>query len=134
MCASVSSTGLGRSPTVISFARRQCVCSCLLVMKSKTKQANDIAVNTRVSEDTRAMVDRVCRAEGIGMSDVVREALQLFLAIYGAAGNRFLSSIERDAILSQIGAMAGRVREAIEVPGNPDLSGRRRAAVYRKSA
>jgi hypothetical protein len=103
-------------------------------MKSKTKQANDIAVNTRVSEDTRAMVDRVCRAEGIGMSDVVREALQLFLAIYGAAGNRFLSSIERDAILAQVGAMAGRVREAIEVPGNPDLSGRRRAAVYRKTA
>lgn len=119
---------------MIFFARRQCVCSCLLVMKSKTKEANDIAVNTRVSEGTRAMVDRVCQAEGLGMSDVVREALGLFLAIYGAAGNRFLSSIERDAILSQVGAMAGRVRDALESPGNPDLSGRRRATTYRKSA
>jgi len=97
-------------------------------MRKPTKQANDIAVNTRVSEDIRAAVDRVCQAEGLGMSDVVREALVMFLGVYTAAGNRFLSSIERDAILGHVRTMAGRVKDAIEAPGH--LMPARRAARY----
>jgi hypothetical protein len=103
-------------------------------MKSKTKQANDIAVNTRVSEDMRAAVDRLCRSEGIGMSDAVREAVAVFLALYTAAGNRLLSSLERDAILAQVRAMSGRVREAVEQPSPGHLSATRRAASYAKKA
>jgi hypothetical protein len=104
------------------------------VMKKQTKQANDIAVNTRVTEDMRAAVDRLCRSEGVGMSDTVREALAIYLALYGAAGNRLLSSLERDAILAQARAMSGRVRDAVEAPGTSDLARRRRATAYRKPA
>jgi len=118
----------GEHLMLISFAPAWGVCSCVVVMRKPTKQANDIAVNTRVSEDVRAAVDRVCQAENLGMSDVVREALVLFLGVYGSAGNRFLSSIERDAILAQVRTMAGRVKDAIEAPGV--LPPARRAARY----
>jgi hypothetical protein len=103
-------------------------------MKSKTKQANDIAVNTRVSEDMRAAVDRLCRSEGIGMSDAIREAVAIYLALYAAAGNRLLSSLERDAILAQVQAMSGRVREAVEQPTSGHLPGARAAVTYKKMA
>lgn len=103
-------------------------------MKSKTKQANDIAVNTRVSEDMRAAVDRLCRSEGIGMSDAIREAVAIYLALYAAAGNRLLSSLERDAILAQVQAMSGRVREAVEQPTSGHLPGARAAVTYKKRA
>jgi hypothetical protein len=103
-------------------------------MKKKTKQANDIALNTRVSEDMRAAVDRLCQSEGIGMSDAIREAVAIYLALYTSAGNRLLSSLERDAILAQARAMSGRVREAVEQPDSRHLPMQRRAAVYQKKA
>ena len=103
-------------------------------MKSKTKQANDIAVNTRVSEDMRAAVDRLCQSEGIGMSDAIREAVAIYLALYTAAGNRLLSSLERDAILAQARAMSGRVREAVEQPSTGHLSSGRKAVAYPRKA
>ena len=103
-------------------------------MKKQTKQANDIAVNTRVTEDMRAAVDRLCRSEGIGMSDAVREAVSVYLALYTAAGNRLLSSLERDAILARVREMSGRVREAVEQPTSGHLPMSRKAAVYPKKA
>jgi hypothetical protein len=103
-------------------------------MKKKTKQANDIAVNTRVTEDMRAAVDRLCQSEGIGMSDAIREAVAIYLALYTAAGNRLLSSLERDAILAQARAMSGRVREAVEQPASDHLAMTRKAATYKKRA
>jgi hypothetical protein len=103
-------------------------------MKKKTKQANDIAINTRVTEDMRAAVDRLCQSEGIGMSDAIREAVAIYLALYTAAGNRLLSSLERDAILAQARAMSGRVREAVEQPASGHLSGARAAVTYKKRA
>ena len=103
-------------------------------MKKQTKQANDIAINTRVSEDIRAAVDRLCRSEGVGMSEAVREAVSVYLALYTAAGNRLLSSLERDAILAQVQAMSGRVREAVEQSDSRHLPMSRRAAVYQKKA
>jgi hypothetical protein len=101
-------------------------------MKKQTKQANDIAINTRVSEDIRAAVDRLCRSEGVGMSEAVREAVSVYLALYTAAGNRLLSSLERDAILAQVQAMSGRVREAVEQPDSRHLTKARRAAAHPK--
>jgi hypothetical protein len=103
-------------------------------MKKQTKQANDIAINTRVSEDLRAAVERLCRSEGVGMSEAVREAVSVYLALYTAAGNRLLSSLERDAILAQVQAMSGRVREAVEQPDSRHLPMSRRAVVYQKKA
>jgi ADP-dependent phosphofructokinase/glucokinase len=103
-------------------------------MKKQTKQANDIAINTRVSEDLRAAVERLCRSEGVGMSEAVREAVSVYLALYTAAGNRLLSSLERDAILAQVQAMSGRVREAVEQSDSRHLPMSRRAAVYQKKA
>jgi hypothetical protein len=103
-------------------------------MKKQTKQANDIAINTRVSEDLRAAVERLCRSEGVGMSEAVREAVSVYLALYTAAGNRLLSSLERDAILAQVQAMSGRVREAVEQPSSGHLSGARAAVTYKKRA
>jgi hypothetical protein len=103
-------------------------------MKKQTKQANDIAINTRVSEDLRAAVERLCRSEGVGMSEAVREAVSVYLALYTAAGSRLLSSLERDAILAQVQAMSGRVREAVERPDSRHLPMQRRAAVYQKKA
>ena len=103
-------------------------------MKSKTKQANDIAVNTRVSEDMRAAVDRLCRSEGISMSDAIREAVSIYLALYAAAGNRLLSSLERDAILAEARAMSGRVREAVEQSDSRHLSATRAGAAHKKRA
>jgi ADP-dependent phosphofructokinase/glucokinase len=103
-------------------------------MRKQTKQANDIAINTRVSEDLRAAVERLCRSEGVGMSEAVREAVSVYLALYTAAGNRLLSSLERDAILAQVQAMSGRVREAVEQSDSRHLPMSRRAAVYQKKA
>jgi hypothetical protein len=103
-------------------------------MKKQTKQANDIAINTRVTEDMRAAVDRLCRSEGIGMSDAIREAVSIYLALYTSAGNRLLSSLERDAILAQARAVSGRVREAVEQPTSGHLPGARAAVTYKKRA
>jgi len=103
-------------------------------MKKQTKQANDIAVNTRVTEDMRAAVDRLCQSEGIGMSDAIREAVAIYLALYTAAGNRLLSSLERDAIFAQARAMSGRVREAVEQPTSGYLPMSRKVAAYPKKA
>jgi hypothetical protein len=103
-------------------------------MRKPTKQANDIAINTRVSEDLRAAVERLCRSEGVGMSEAVREAVSVYLALYTAAGNRLLSSLERDAILAQVQAMSGRVREAVEHPTSGHLPGARAAVTYKKRA
>jgi len=118
----------GEDLTCFPVACAVCSWLCAGVMRKPTKQANDIAINTRVSEDVRAAVDRVCQAENLGMSDVVREAMVLFLGVYASAGNRFLSSIEREAILAQVRTMAGRVKDAIEAPGH--LLPARRAARY----
>jgi hypothetical protein len=68
------------------------------------------------------------------MSDAVREALGVYLALYTAAGNRLLSSLERDAILAQARAMSGRVREAVEQPSPGHLSATRAGAAYKKRA
>ena len=125
---------MGRTPTAIFFALCVGVWSGAGVMKKQTRQANDIAINTRVSEDVRAAVDRLCESEGIGMSDAVREAVGMYIALYAAAGNRLLSSLERDAILAQARAMSGRVREAVEQPAADHLAMTRKAATYKKKA
>jgi hypothetical protein len=103
-------------------------------MRKQTKQANDIAVNTRVTEDMRAAVDRLCQSEGVGMSEAVREAVAVYLALYTAAGNRLLSSLERDAILARVREMSGRVREAVEQPAAGHLAMTRKAVAYKKRA
>jgi len=103
-------------------------------MRKQTKQANDIAVNTRVTEDMRAAVDRLCQSEGVGMSEAVREAVAVYLALYTAAGNRLLSSLERDAILARVREMSGRVREAVEQPASGHLAMTRKATNYKKRA
>jgi len=68
------------------------------------------------------------------MSDAIREAVAIYLALYAAAGNRLLSSLERDAILAQVQAMSGRVREAVEQPTSGHLPGARAAVTYKKRA
>ncbi len=80
----------------------------------KKRTAKECAINTRVPTEVRSSLDELCDDEDLGMSEAVREALDIYLAFYDAAGGRRLNAVERDALVSHVAKMATRVHKAVK--------------------